>query len=1066
MKKTNFFRRVMPVLALLVLSLGSVWAEDISKTFNLAYSATEAKSADWTLTESPVTLGMSKGTAQNVPSPNKEGSLRFYAGTTLTISTTTGTLKTVEFTYTTASYPAAFTYSAQAISTEDNSTAKTNTWTVPAGQTSVVLAATAACRFSKIVVTYTTSDGGSTPQPTALSAPANLASSNVSTTGATLSWDAVANASSYTVKIGETEYTGVNTTSYNATGLTANTSYTWTVKAVGDGVNYSTSDYAANANFMTAEEPIASNQQKITYNFNDKNAYPASFPTATGTKTTTPTSFNIGGNNLIISAPDAYYIINNTTQNRGLFFGKTTAANNKPSDGTAYLGFPAISGKKLVKVVATTTSGVAGSVKMNIYDASWNTYSTELSTTASTKKSFTFNLTNTTENTEYRLTSGSSGKNLQFDNIVLTYEDAAPAKTVTGIAVKTAPTTTTYFEGQKFHPAGLVITATYDDESTEDIAYAGNESKFTFSPATETALQTSNTAVTITYGGQNCNQAITVSAKKDPSIEFSCAGNPGNGTEETPFAFTIGENNTYPTAIVKYGDAAVTGAAVTYSTTNSAYIDVNSSTGALTLKKYASSSNKVRVTINYAGNEEYNACSATYYLTITKGTPVISFAEPTLSVAKDAENAGLAAVVDAKYGALTITYTSNNTEVADFADANSPVLTLKKTGTATISAQSVTNDAWKQSEKVTYALTVTSAVPKPQVYYELIPNETYLEDGAEYIIAVKRDANNYVAMTSNLDQGYFDAVNVSASNNIITNINGAAVWTAEAESGRSGYQDVAFKIGSNYINYSSSFATLTNTKEAFSIVGYVNVYTSDWAFLAYNNTDAFTITNNYSMDGSICFFKKVERVLSTFDLTISAVGFSTFYDSQKAYTLPEGMSAFVANLNGTTLEFEEVYTEGNVIPAGEPVILKADADDYTLVEGTTSRTTYKSFEMNILDGHDEAGSVSSGDDELDNEYYFYALSLNASGAISSVGFYWMVEGGAPFNLGAHKAYLVLTKDLFAEGNAPIRFLFHTTDTATDVENIGAEKAIKFFENDQVIILRDGVRYNVLGQKIQ
>ncbi|MBQ0056041.1 MAG: fibronectin type III domain-containing protein [Bacteroidales bacterium] len=106
--------------------------------------------------------------------------------------------------------------------------------------------------ITSIVITTADNGGGNTPStPTALSVPSNLSSSNVTTTGATLSWNAVSNASSYTVKIGETEYTGVNTNSYSATGLTAGTQYTWTVKAVGDGINYSTSAYAANANFTT-----------------------------------------------------------------------------------------------------------------------------------------------------------------------------------------------------------------------------------------------------------------------------------------------------------------------------------------------------------------------------------------------------------------------------------------------------------------------------------------------------------------------------------------------------------------------------------------------------------------------------------------------------------------------------------------------------------------------------------------------------------------------------------------------------------------------------------------------
>lgn len=127
------------------------------------------------------------------------------------------------------------------------------TYTIDSPASSITFTnnATGQTKVRKIVVTYSAS-GGSTP--TALSAPSKLVSSNITTTGATLSWDAVSNASSYTVKIGETEYADVKTNSYSATGLTAGTQYTWTVKAVGDGTSYSTSAYASNATFTTEAE--------------------------------------------------------------------------------------------------------------------------------------------------------------------------------------------------------------------------------------------------------------------------------------------------------------------------------------------------------------------------------------------------------------------------------------------------------------------------------------------------------------------------------------------------------------------------------------------------------------------------------------------------------------------------------------------------------------------------------------------------------------------------------------------------------------------------------------------
>lgn len=183
---------------------------------------------------------------------------------------------------------------------------------------------------------------------------------------------------------------------------------------------------AANVTVSATFEEKTTNPNEIVYDFNSPDNFPSGFPTGGTTKANAET-FNISGNDIIINAPDAYYIINRTTEKCGLFFGKTTATNGKPSDGTAYLGFPAIPGKKLVKVVATTTASVGGGIKLNIYDSSWTSYSTELSTTSSTKKEFEFNLTETEANVSYRLASGSSGKNLQFDNIVLTYEDVIPS---------------------------------------------------------------------------------------------------------------------------------------------------------------------------------------------------------------------------------------------------------------------------------------------------------------------------------------------------------------------------------------------------------------------------------------------------------------------------------------------------------------------------------------------------------------------------------------------------------------------------------------------------------------
>lgn len=130
--------------------------------------------------------------------------------------------------------------------------------------------------------------------------------------------------------------------------------------------------------------------------------------------------------------------------------------------------------------------------------------------------------------TSVRIDASGSAK---WTSVTVTY---AATKLLSSIAKKTNATKTTYIEGETFNPAGLVITATYSDASTEDIAYTGNEAKFSFSPSTATALTTGNTSVTVTYGGQSCSQSITVRSitlqAKDEDGNAIPGGGPGAPT--------------------------------------------------------------------------------------------------------------------------------------------------------------------------------------------------------------------------------------------------------------------------------------------------------------------------------------------------------------------------------------------------------------------------------------------------------------------------------------------------------------------------------------------------------
>lgn len=106
------------------------------------------------------------------------------------------------------------------------------------------------------VTTYN-SNPDCTPTCSDLDTPENLAESNLTPTSVQLSWDAVTNASSYTVTIEGDDYekvvNNIATTSVTIDDLSegCGAEYLWTVKAIGDGEDYCDSEESETADFTT-----------------------------------------------------------------------------------------------------------------------------------------------------------------------------------------------------------------------------------------------------------------------------------------------------------------------------------------------------------------------------------------------------------------------------------------------------------------------------------------------------------------------------------------------------------------------------------------------------------------------------------------------------------------------------------------------------------------------------------------------------------------------------------------------------------------------------------------------
>ena len=88
---------------------------------------------------------------------------------------------------------------------------------------------------------------------------------------------------------------------------------------------------------------------------------------------------------------------------------------------------------------------------------------------------------------------------------------------VESFVIKTAPDKTSYMEGEKFDPTGLVLTVTFDNGVTMDVEYSEN-SGITFTPAE--ALSADDSSVTISYRGKTAEQAVTVAEKQLESIKI------------------------------------------------------------------------------------------------------------------------------------------------------------------------------------------------------------------------------------------------------------------------------------------------------------------------------------------------------------------------------------------------------------------------------------------------------------------------------------------------------------------------------------------------------------------
>ena len=134
----------------------------------------------------------------------------------------------------------------------------------------------------------------------------------------------------------------------------------------------------------------------------------------------------------------------------------------------------------------------------------------------------------------------------EIKNVEIAYEKAAPAKTLTSIAITGEPAKVAYETGESFNPEGLTVTATYDDESTADVTA---DATWTFDPAVFNTTGSVTVTALAAYGGKNgvAEYTVTVSAKP-----LTLTITPATGTYTSAQTVTIEANNAVGNVAIYY----------------------------------------------------------------------------------------------------------------------------------------------------------------------------------------------------------------------------------------------------------------------------------------------------------------------------------------------------------------------------------------------------------------------------------------------------------------------------------------------------------------------------------
>ena len=231
-------------------------------------------------------------------------------------------------------------------------------------------------------------------------------------------------------------------------------------------------------------------QETKTYNYKFKS----------GDFSTSKYSATLGGVNWTLtvnswSGLEGYGFDNNNITARGFKIGSNNT--NYPEDATL------------------STDGINGTITSIVVNTSGNSKTTAKLDVTVGDKAFGVQKKLTATATDFIFEGSATGKiELKYTNsnkpiyiksITVTYKEA-PSKALTSLAISGTPTKTKYNDGEEFDPTGLVVTGTYDDNSTATIT---------------DGITWERTPATLAVGTTSCSVTATVNGVTSPAYEVT-----------------------------------------------------------------------------------------------------------------------------------------------------------------------------------------------------------------------------------------------------------------------------------------------------------------------------------------------------------------------------------------------------------------------------------------------------------------------------------------------------------------------------------------------------------------